>query len=438
MTNSIYSSPRPPTRSVNMTLAADPDLLQVLTSCVEQGAKAFGLTDRPALNLVLGAEELFQKFCTSRPGLTVAIEVAQMATAVRLTFSVRGTDLDLRAFNLVGGPAPYRDEDMEDLGLFLAARMVDDLLVQKEPGDLLRVSLVKERSYPAAPDLAPAFPGPVSPVTVRVPIPEELALFAQMQRSQDPRVRWPSFLQVPGQLADLVAGGECRALCAFGPRAELVGGIFWKLVGRSAEAWGPFVFGQGENSPVAAALLEAAVGELAQGQVVGLLFLDAPEPFPAGAAESIGDLRGEDGRLAPARFRLLQEDPGSVAWVHPVLEPWLRAECARNCLPREIRSEAVPATHPADHSVFFSRLRKSHGQAELWPVRDGRDLAANLGAHLARFSAERLTDVRCWVDLGEAWQAGFMPALVDAGFEPRLLLPYRGRGDEVLFQRVAS
>jgi hypothetical protein len=38
------------------------------------------------------------------------------------------------------------------------------------------------------------------------------------------------------------------------------------------------------------------------------------------------------------------------------------------------------------------------------------------------------------VDLGQAWQADFAPALLQNGFLARLVLPYAGEGDLVLFQ----
>lgn len=418
----------PPGPSFGITLPANRNLLRALTSSVEEGARAFGLDERPAMNLALAAEELFLKLCADRPGHSLEVGITRMATAVRLEISVRGADLDLRAFNLAAGLSPT---DLDDMGLFLAARLVDDLQVEEESGGL-RVILRKQRAYPRPQEEPLPAPGVVNAVIVRPPLPEELVLFTQLQRTLDPPLRWEAFLQVPGQLVDLVSAGEWSARCAFGPHDELVGGIFWRPSGRSAEALGPFLFGQGLL--VGAALVEACVAELARGQAVGLLFLDPPDPFPPGAAEHLGDWKGLEERSA--RFRLLQEDPGSVAWCHPALEPWVRAQCTRLVLPREIRAVSGAGTWLAEHSVFFSRL--AQGRAELHPVRMGQDLAANLEAHLDRFASERLGDVRCTLDLGEAWQTGFAPVLLDAGFEPRLLLPYRGRGDEVLFQRMES
>lgn len=420
-------------RSFNLALAARLDLLSVLTSSVEHGAKAFGLGERPAMNLALGAEELFLKLCADQPGLPLEVSVSQLATAVRLDVRLRGRDLDLRAFNLAAGLSPT---DLDEIGLFLAARVVDDLQIQEEFGGVLRVSLIKQRVYPPPTgDLLPA-PNAVDRVTVRAPSSEELVLFAQLQRSLDPQQRWESFLQVPGQLTDLVAGGEYHALCAFGPRSELVGGILWRLSGHSAEALGPFLFGQEEL--VAAALLEACVAALAHAQVMGLLFMDPPEPFPLGSAEVLGVWKALDGRPRSARFRLLQEDPGRVAWCDPTLEPWLRAQCARLFLPRDLRSVDTTAIRHVEHSVFFTRILKSQHRAELRPVRAGEDLVKNLEAHLARFTTEDLRDLRCTLDLGVSWHMGFAPALLEVGFEPRLLLPSRGHGDEVLFQKVGQ
>jgi hypothetical protein len=72
--------------------------------------------------------------------------------------------------------------------------------------------------------------------------------------------------------------------------------------------------------------------------------------------------------------------------------------------------------------------------ATLRPIWDGRDAAGNLARHVELLRNEGLTNILGSLDLGEAWQAEMIPAWLDGGFIPRLILPYAGRGDLLLLQ----
>jgi len=47
---------------------------------------------------------------------------------------------------------------------------------------------------------------------------------------------------------------------------------------------------------------------------------------------------------------------------------------------------------------------------------------------------EKFESILFEMDLGKSWHCYFTPALTRSGFEPRLLLPYAGKGDLVIFQ----
>jgi hypothetical protein len=38
------------------------------------------------------------------------------------------------------------------------------------------------------------------------------------------------------------------------------------------------------------------------------------------------------------------------------------------------------------------------------------------------------------LDLGHAWEANFVPGLLENGFKPCLVLPYAGAGDVIVLQ----
>jgi hypothetical protein len=65
---------------------------------------------------------------------------------------------------------------------------------------------------------------------------------------------------------------------------------------------------------------------------------------------------------------------------------------------------------------------------------DGVDAARNLARHVKALKADDLPNIFFEIDLGHAWQAGLTVPLLEQGFTPRLVLPYGGERDVVVFQ----
>jgi hypothetical protein len=72
-------------------------------------------------------------------------------------------------------------------------------------------------------------------------------------------------------------------------------------------------------------------------------------------------------------------------------------------------------------------------QATLSSLWVGEDAAASLGEHVRALRKEGIADIYFRLDGGVAEQAMLGPALLAAGFVPRLIFPRGGRGDVILF-----
>lgn len=64
----------------------------------------------------------------------------------------------------------------------------------------------------------------------------------------------------------------------------------------------------------------------------------------------------------------------------------------------------------------------------------GNDVKENLIKHLQLFKQENYLNIFFELDLGQAWQAEMVPALLASQFKPCLVMPNAGKGDVVLFQ----
>ena len=90
---------------------------------------------------------------------------------------------------------------------------------------------------------------------------------------------------------------------------------------------------------------------------------------------------------------------------------------------------------PAEvESVLFSQFNQTEKTVILTPVDMGPDMETNLEKHLQLFKQKDIAVVSLQLDLGQSSHAGISTSLYRLGFEPKLIIPYGGQGDVVLFQ----
>ncbi|MEI8189762.1 MAG: hypothetical protein WCI75_08595, partial [candidate division NC10 bacterium] len=242
-----------------------------------------------------------------------------------------------------------------------------------------------------------------------------------------------------GNRVGVVSITGARRVLAADAAGHLGGGIVWRAVGdKMVECFGPYRVDAGHDPEIAEALFEACVGAIARSQFLGLLNRFPGADLPQGHFESLGSLqiRQEDGSAVEiqTRFRLLGEDPGCAVWAHPQLHDFLRGEYQRLALPRQLYAAQHEGERRQPHTVLSAECERPRRLVTLRPIAIGADLVQTLAEHLDLFGREGLFNILFELDLGEAWQADCVPALLAHGLAPRLVLPYAGGADLVIFQ----
>jgi hypothetical protein len=429
--------------TATLNVHADCVFLPVVTSFAENAAVAMGLGQSEALGLTLASEEIFSRLCqTVTAKDTVSIKCSWGGYCARVEFSFPTADLDMRAFNLAVNLSLDDASDIEEMGLLIASRAVDRLHVLEETG-VMRLILTKEKKYPETGNEEMADVRPLENFIVRTPTEEELMLFARRAAFFYGKRLLPTDLKYPGKLADMARIGEYRCLLAADREGRIGGGILWRWMGaKTMECLGPYLFNQRSNPSMAEALLEGCIKAIAKSPAIGLINRLPTDDFPIEQFEPLGNLTFFDTEGKPeklsAYFRNLEEDPGLVVWVHPLLESWLRGEYTRLVFPREIQTVSDAGEGAPSRSVLAVESDRGNRMATMRPLRFGGDAAGNLLAHLALLRRELFQRIFFEMDLGVSWHSRFTPALNAAGFRPRLVLPYAGEGDLVIFQWEAD
>ena len=427
-------------KSASLHIRANTSILPVCTSFVEKATLAFGLARKEAVALTLASEEilsyLFQQ-SSSEPPIEITCFGGSYYVRVDFLFSTR--DFDMRAFNLTARVLPEDDESLKEMGLLIASRLVDCLQHQEVPGEGFRLSVTKEKIYPPLEEGPPVEVRTLDEYVLKTPGPEELKLFVQLLHENCTSFPLPQWLRFPGKVVDMVHNGEYQAVMALGNTGQPGGGILWHWLGtKIIECFGPYLFRQKTDSPMAVDLLEACIGAAAKTHAVGLLNRYPTEDLPLAHFEILGTLAVflRDGTRIPRTtyFRQMQEDPGSTVWAHPDLAGFLEREYSRLVLPREILPVSNQGESRDPHSVLLAEYDHGLEQVILRPLRSGLDAERNLADHLALFKEENIPNILFAMDLGQPWQTQFTPPLLKNGFLPKIILPYGAEGDVVIFE----
>ena len=238
---------KPNTRDVMLSVDADEVFLPLVTAFVEKAANCFGLGMDGSLRLTLASEEVFMHLCrvVTPSGGPVEIVCSNGGYYAQAVFSLPTDAFDMRAFNLTETISVEDNADLDAMGLVIASRSVDRFLLNREEGRDLRLTLIKEKTYPMAMEAPRAVVGPLAKISLRPPGPEEVKFLSQLAVSYyDTRVI-SDILLYPGKLVDMIRAGEYHSLAAVGNAGEIGGAIFWHRVGENTvECFGPYVFNQ--------------------------------------------------------------------------------------------------------------------------------------------------------------------------------------------------
>ncbi len=425
---------------VVLRLRADMTFLPLATAFAEKSAIAFGLEEPEALSLTLAVEEIFVYLSrTACPGGEVRIYSRGGGYFVEIEFLFPAEDFDMKSFNITTKASLDPDADFSETGLLIASRMVEQFRFE-EIEQKLRLTLTKAKTYPdhCVPDLPPA--SPLKGFSIKEAVdPEELKLLVRRINTECAGQVFPEICRAPGLMVDIVAAGDYKVALAVDKMGHIGGGIIWKWEGTGLiECFGPYLFGQPADSTMGSALLDSCIADIARTGAKGLINRFPTPDLPKEYFEPLGSLtfQAGDGEAAElvAYYRHLEEDLGGTVWSHPLLEGFLQHQYRKLFFAREILPVKRAGESCSPFSVLSAEFDRGRNRVTLRPVWWGEDAHFCLADHVETLRRELISSIFFEMDVGKSWQCHFTPALVENGFQPRLILPYAGKGDLVIFQ----
>ncbi len=425
--------------TLRLTVRAYESLLQVTTGFVEKSALAFGLAQKEALALTLATEEIFLYLChVTASGTDVDIRVQAGSYCVKATFEFACAAFPMRAFNITAAPSFENDAPIYETGLLLAFRLVDRFHLD-QVGNRLALTLIKHKSYSEATGQDAPAAIPLSRFVVRRPDTEEIKTAIHMIQYNCRDAIIPPVGRFPGLIADMLTAGDVDAAVAVDASGHMGGIVLWSPeINQVADCFGPYIFHRESDAEMPRLLMDRCLEAMARTNVAGLINRYPGTGLPYGYFEPLGSLMYCKADRTPynveVSYRHLGEDKGMNVWAHPDLVPFLESQYKKFVLPREIQWSLKQGETTSPSSVLFTLTDRSRRWAVLRPIVHGEDDEAVLGDHVRLLEKEGLPVIFFEMDLKESWQAHFTPALLKNGFEPRIVVPYGGRGDLLIFQ----
>ncbi len=429
---------------LSLQLPAQAIYLPVVIPFVEAAAGAFGLEKDGALRLGLATEEIFaylsNRVCGGAP-LEIRCVNGIFYTRVEFRFSV--SDLNMGALNMTASASCAGDDDLAEMGLVIAARTIDRLNIIAERHQRVCLVIEKDKDYPPAPEMVFPQPDVAGDLIVEEPGTEDMKRFVMQTAKGNAGSLCPTFFHHPGKVVDMVAGGEYRALVALTPKRDMAGGmLLFSRNERIVEIIGPYAFSPNKETEITEQLLAYGLASIARTKTIALLSLTGLPASIQPQFEALGTMSyyqaSGDITRRPVFYRLLHEDPGCLVWTDALLKNYLTQEYGQLYLAREIREVKDYGESRFGASIFSAEVKREFSEVVLRPLWPGADMADNVKNHLQCLAEEALLNIFFELDLGVAWHASLIPALMANRFKPALILPFAGQADKVVFQYHAA
>jgi hypothetical protein len=404
---------------------------------IDKGAHGFGYNDHETTGLVLAIEELFSFYMRQASvDSSVEIDLEDQGYRLALALSFRTANPDMRAFNLTWRVSHDSEESLDMLGPMIAARSVSSMRLDFGADERVSIRMTRDRDYMIASVVPLPSPAAVKAVRLADPGPDDLRHFAAMAASSgSPFI--PAFLARPGMAADMLAAGHLNAVLALSGD-WIVGGVLWRpLTDSCLELYGPYLFVDDPDDAILTKLMDEAIGRISRSRSRGLVRRQGPLAGYERFFDFLGELEmtGTGGHAAHSvyYYRQLREESGGVVYCNGPLAAFLGDQYDRLCLPRQLRESGGATVRMRDASVLAVELEYPRSLAIIRPLCAGKDMAANLAAHLDLLQSEGIDNFIVEINTGRGEDTAFADALEETGFIPRLLIPDAGQGDLVVY-----
>lgn len=435
----IGDKPMPDETRLVVEIPPDMAFAHCLAGVAKTLAERLGMGPRENLRFQLTVEEFYLYLVgVARDGQPMRIELTGKRHLLNASFGFEASDLALGGLNITACPKTGQSGELpEDIGLLLAGKAADRFVLEHQGGDRFRIVAEVDRAYPALPPVCP-------PEMLRPPYrllaehdPARLTQAAAMASGAYPASQCPGSFRTPEKFADLVACGQVGCLVAVDAKGQTAGLVTWNPCSERAIYFsGPYVFSSGtQRADIARLLLDGMLMALARTPYVIILSFRATADLTPGYFEPLGSLQAgvSTGGEQTVVFRHLREDAGLAVWSDAHIETFLRQSYDRLEMFRDLLPVEAPIRTRAE-SLLGATLDRQRNMAELQPFMDGQDMAANLTAHVNVIRGKGIDRILFYMDLSRPWQAALAEDLTSAGFVPKLVLPYAGQTDKVVWQ----
>ncbi|MEQ8170547.1 MAG: hypothetical protein ABRQ38_16795 [Candidatus Eremiobacterota bacterium] len=428
-------------RSVNLNLPVNQNFLPVIISFAEKSAEIFRLGEKEKFQLVLATDEVFTYLCQhSKSQDIINIRCTDITYSVKIEFIFPVNELNLKMFNITSTISPDSKDDIEELGIFIASRSVDRFQIINDHHGNMILTLYKDRKYPHIKEIIIDDHEELEEdFIIKEASPEQVKKLLYKIVKHYPDYLYPENFYYPGKITDMMSEGIYHIYVVLDKCDRVAGGILCNSKSQKiAQTFGPYIFNIPEPSSICERLMNICINNLVRSEITGIFTIYLSAHLPVNYFESLRSItlyrESQNPVIVPAFYREIKEDPGGHIWINPLIETFIKEEYKKLFLARYMDKISNTGESKPEYSVFSSEIDRENNEVRLYPVWPGRDMEENLIKHIETFVKENLINIFCFIDLASSWQVEFITDLVKHNFSPKLLFPYGGKSDLVIFQ----
>lgn len=413
-----------------LEIPTEMSFLPVAVSFVENTCAGLGFGKKETTALVLATEEIFVYLNKHNNGTIISVCCKSKKYLMELSLKFDSKNFNPRAFNLTTDVDVDDDVSLDEMGLLIASRMVDEFTMEEEAEKII-ITVQKYRIYQQT-SVRKYFPEPLDTWSVESPDRMETKILTDLILQSNKEHDFPFYFQSSGMVADMQEVFDINILIIKDHKNMIAGGLFWQeLSEQTIEMFGPYIHGQKDSEKMSCDLIDKCLEVIGKERYKGLLCRYYGDGFPETYFEIVGNFSGKN-----IYFRELHEDTGSYSWIHPRLKDYIADEYKKLFLPRNIMTIDDDYDSFKQFSVISSKLNRSSGSVTMHPFVFGKDFSENIKNHISLFKSEKYKGILFQLDLGYSQHSYWIPALLDNGFLPVLLLPYGGKGDLLIMEKL--
>lgn len=412
--------------TVKLNIPLQNDFLPLLLSYIEKSASAFNFPDPEIQSLMLATEEVFSFLVfNAKSSDNLLFVLKNKGSSLELVVKFAPQTLPVKALNITAKVIGKNKLPLNDMGILIAARSVDNLSLKIDDDNKMIMTMIKKKSYhniiiPKKYDIS--YGNSFYPIDIDL---EKSQEFLSLIHDKYKESQIPDFLSMPDKFSDMINQGEFDGCFAQDENNNLAGALLWRLSGKMIFGFGFYTFCKPEI--VAKVLWKGCISRTAMINPYCCFIRNPTKNTPEEYFQKIDN----------AAYAFMANDQENIpVFLAPPLVPFVQNFYQKLSISRQIYEKVINDKefhNLSDDSAFAADMDRKNKKVTLSLIWLGKDALKNLKEQAETLLNEGFEKIYFKLQIENSPHAIMGEFLLKAGFKPNLIIPWTEQGDLLYF-----